>query len=256
MFHAAELEAGDEDEVEFAEGVGLGGVVFEPGEGLGVEVEDGFAVGGDEGGVGFTVEEAELSAVAFGFFDLEFTGGEGEEVGGDGLGLASVLSIPDVGPAGGEVHVEAEAGFEVGLVKAGEGGGGAVGDEEGVEEVGLAIEGEVAGEETDGEVEGAGGELGDDDVFFTDCVGDGGAGEEDGGDGVLGVGEVEDDVAAGGSELDVDFAGDALAVVGGDLEAEVVVEVADLPGAGLGEGLADAGSDKSGGRGLQHCIQK
>lgn len=190
MLHAAELEAGDKNEIEFAEGVGLGGVVFQPGERLGVEVEDGFAIGGDFLGVCFPVEEAEFSSVALGFFDLEFTGGEGEEVGGDELGFVLVLSIPDVGPTGGKVHVEAEAGFQVGLVKAREGGGGTVGDEEGVEEVGLSVEGEVAGEEADGEVDGAGGEFGDDDVFLADFVGDGDAGEENSGYFTGGVGEV------------------------------------------------------------------
>ena len=85
MLHAAELERRNEHEVELAERVGNAGVLLEPGERRGVQVENRVAVARDFGGVGLAMEHAELAAVALGRFDLELAGGEGEEIGRDRL---------------------------------------------------------------------------------------------------------------------------------------------------------------------------
>ena len=61
MLHAAELERGHEQELELAERVRDPGVVFEPVERAGVQVEDRVAVSRDLRGVGLPVQHPELA---------------------------------------------------------------------------------------------------------------------------------------------------------------------------------------------------
>ena len=80
MFHPAELERRHQQEVELAERIGNAGVLLEPRERRGVQIEDRVAVARDLLGVGLAVEHAERAAVALGGLDLELAGREGEEI--------------------------------------------------------------------------------------------------------------------------------------------------------------------------------
>ena len=66
MLHAAELKRGDEQEVELAEGIGNAGVLLEPRERRGVQIEDRVAIARHLGGVGLAMEHAKRAAVALG----------------------------------------------------------------------------------------------------------------------------------------------------------------------------------------------
>ena len=81
MLHPAELKRRHEHEVELAELVGMRGVVLEPGERRGMQVEDRVAISGDLLRVGFAMEHPEGAAVPLGALDLELPGGEREQVG-------------------------------------------------------------------------------------------------------------------------------------------------------------------------------
>ena len=64
MLHAPELERGDEQKVELAPGVRDAGVVLEPGERGGMQIEDLVPIALDLGAVGLAVEHPERAAGA------------------------------------------------------------------------------------------------------------------------------------------------------------------------------------------------
>ena len=94
MLHAAELERRNGDEVELAERIRDRGVVLEPGERRGVQVEDGVAVARDLGRVGLAVEHPELAAVPLRRLDRKPAGHEREQIGRNRLGLGEPHARP------------------------------------------------------------------------------------------------------------------------------------------------------------------
>ncbi len=170
VLHPAELEGRREEEVELAEPIGDAGVLLEPGQRRGVEVEDGVAVARDLLLVGLAVEHPERAAVALRGLDLERARGKGEEIGGDRLGfrvadleprpLNFARDLRAVGhrlPARRNRQRQRVAGLEIRLIEAGERQVRTRRHEERVHELGVAVERRVARAEHDGhDVLGAG----------------------------------------------------------------------------------------------------
>src|SRR5437868_4045007 len=90
MLHAAKLQRRNEHEIELAPGIRDAGVLFEPGEGARMEIEDGVAVADHLGGIGLAMKHAERAAIALSGFDAELSSGEGEQVSGERLGFGKM----------------------------------------------------------------------------------------------------------------------------------------------------------------------
>ena len=160
MLHPAKLERRDQHEVELAERVRNRRVVLEPGERVGVQVEDRRPIACDLRGVRLTVEHAELPSIAFGRFDAELAGGEREEVRRNRLRLvedqaevigrrraARLAAVRHGDPVGRHLQAQAPAGLQIRLVEAWDRERRARRHEQRVEVVVVAIERLVAGDE-------------------------------------------------------------------------------------------------------------
>src|SRR5581483_8250175 len=128
----------------------------EPGEGAGVQVKNRVAVASHLGGVGLAVKHAEGAALALCGFDLEFAGREGEQVGGKGRSFGKMDALAGArgsGPIGHDLPVrrnfegQSITRLETRLIEAGEGEVRAGRHEQGVKEIGVAVESLVTGGE-------------------------------------------------------------------------------------------------------------
>jgi hypothetical protein len=179
VLHAAELEGGDQHQIEFPPRVRDRSVFLQPGQGARVQVEDCVAIASDLCGVGFAMKHAEGASVAFGGLHLELTGCEGEQVGRQRHGFRESRDSAAVGcftaglravggclPGGRKIKGERVTRLQAGLVEAGKRKMGARRNKEGVQEFIVAIERFVAGEEfnPDGIFAGLDGSGGNNDV--------------------------------------------------------------------------------------------
>jgi len=252
VLHPAELERGDGEERELPERIGNAGVVLEPAERRGVEVEDRLAVAEHFRGIGLPVHHRERAAVARRLFGLELPGGEREQIRRDRLGLIELMrratgrrvarherAVGQRTPAAGNPEGQGPAGLEVGLVERGERGGGAVRNEQRVEELVVPVERLIGRLEP--ERDGVGPPLectpGDHHVPgrepWRNCV----AVHRDPGDarGVAPKVERQRPARIGEREADCDRAGDGRGALLGNVEGERVAEVADPGRALLGQ---------------------
>ena len=85
MLHAAELKCRDEQEIEFAEGVGNPRIAFQPLERRCVQVEDRVAVSRDLWRVGLAVQHSKPAAVSLRGLDKKPAGAEREKIGRERL---------------------------------------------------------------------------------------------------------------------------------------------------------------------------
>ena len=160
VLHPPVLEGRDQHEVELAERIGDPGVVLEPVEGGGVQVEDGLPVARHLGRVGLAMEHPQRAAGPLRRLDLELPGREGEQVGGDGLRLGEApdgpfaragrvrrlrgLAVGHRGPAAGRFQGQRETRLQVGLIEEGQREVRPVGHEERIQKVVVPVEGFVA----------------------------------------------------------------------------------------------------------------
>ena len=96
MFHAAKLEGRQEQEIELSEWIGDAGVALHPLNRRRMQVEDRLAIPRDLRRVGLAVQHPKRTALALRPFHVELSGGEGEQVGRDRLGLGELQSRTSV----------------------------------------------------------------------------------------------------------------------------------------------------------------
>ena len=258
MLHASELERRHEQEVELAPGVRNAGVAFEPGERRGVQVEDRIAVPRDFCRVGLAMEHPKRAAPTFGGLDRESSGGKREEVRGQRLGFRKRQADPAVGlaasrldavgdrhPPGGHVQTERPARLQIRLIETGERPVCPCRHEECVEEIRMAIERVVAGDEIDEDLVPTLAQIfrGEHDVIGDDRRRDRLGAQSDAAH-PFGRREVERQRASGvlQHEGDRHTSGHPRVLAGGDRDLEVVAEIADAARALFREGQRDARS--------------
>ncbi len=183
MLHAAELEGRHQQEVELLERIRDRGVLLEPGQRRGVQIEDRVAVASHLLRVRFAMEHPQLASTAFGGFHREPPRGEREQVGRDRTGFGKgptdarslrgpllLGAVRDRLPAGRRIQRQLIARLQVRLVEAGERQTCARRHEQRVHELGIAIEREVARVERQRELVGAAPQRrgGKHDVLVTD----------------------------------------------------------------------------------------
>ena len=163
MFHAAELERGDQHEVEFAEGVGAGRVVLKPCKRRRVQVKHRVHIARDLGRIVLAVKHAERPPVPFGRFDAELARRKRDKVGRDGFGAGEgdrgappafgpcrFCAVGHRHPVAGHLKRHQPAPFEVRLIKHRHRQRRPCGHKQGVEQFVLAVEGVIARNEREG----------------------------------------------------------------------------------------------------------
>ena len=153
MLHPAILKGGKQGKIEFVKWEGNTGVVFQPAECRSVKVENGGFVARYLGRVRFPVIHVHDPPVSLGLTVAEVACGKSKQVGGNGFrGRKSevLLAAPQLAlhfcpvthglPVGRYRQTQTKTGLEVGLVKTGKEGGGAVGHQQGVQVLRIAVE--------------------------------------------------------------------------------------------------------------------
>ena len=162
MLHTAVGKPGDEREIEGLEGVVYTGVVLQPGDGLAVLAEDRVQVAGQLVGVGLAVEQGHLPPPHLAGNGFKLARDEREQVGADRVrGRKAVFALlaqlahrqhGGVGhrqPSGGHHQRQFKTRLEIRLVEQGEYRAGAVGYQQAVQVLGIAVERAGAGQELD-----------------------------------------------------------------------------------------------------------
>src|SRR5688572_28476241 len=119
MLHAAELERGDEDEIEFSEWIRNARVRLQPAQRFGVPLENCFPVARDLCFVAFAMKHAKSPAVVFSGFDPELAGREREKVRRYQLRLRSLFRVAEGLPSGRKRQIKAVTRFEIRLIETG-----------------------------------------------------------------------------------------------------------------------------------------
>ena len=162
VFHSAELKRRYQHEVELLERIFAIRVGLEPLECLLMQIEDGFAIGGDLRGIRFAVIEVKHAAVSLSSLDRELAGDEAEQVGRKRLRLTKPdrraigrRLAPDLGrirhrrPFGRNLQRQRQRILDIGLIETGKRSRRASGDEQRVEILVVPVQGLVAGREID-----------------------------------------------------------------------------------------------------------